>query len=119
MTTSQAQPGSPREQLVELARHGSSVMMQDREPWRIGQLDENFRHSAVLILFGALDSVPSAYAEHAEGPGRDLDVLLVQRASTLRAHPGRAPRPAGRGAGHHAGGPRWDRERPARARGAA
>ena len=96
MTTSQAQPSSPREQLVELARHGDSVVMHDREPWRIGQLDENFRHSAVLILFGALDSVPSAYAEHAEGPGRDLDVLLVQRASTLRAHPGQVAFPGGR-----------------------
>ncbi|MDO4918291.1 CoA pyrophosphatase [Kocuria sp.] len=96
MTTPQPHTGGPREQLVELARHGDTVLVQDREPWRIGQLGENFRHSAVLILFGALDRVPSAYAEHSEGPGRDLDVLLVQRASTLRAHPGQVAFPGGR-----------------------
>lgn len=96
MTTSSPIQGGPREQLVELARHGDSVIMHDREPWRIGELDENYRHSAVLVLFGALDSVPAEYAEHSEGPGRDLDVLFVQRASTLRAHPGQVAFPGGR-----------------------
>lgn len=85
-----------REQLVRLARHGDSVVMEDREPWRIGALDQNFRQSAVLILFGALDEIPSRYREHAEGPGRDLDVLLVQRSAKLRSHPGQVAFPGGR-----------------------
>ncbi|MFI7482230.1 NUDIX hydrolase [Kocuria sp. M1R5S2] len=70
--------------------------MEDREPWRIGRIDENFRRSAVLILFGALDDVPSRHAEHEAGIGRDLDVLLVQRAATLRSHPGQVAFPGGR-----------------------
>ncbi|MEV7650343.1 NUDIX hydrolase [Kocuria marina] len=96
MIPSDPHGADPRDQLVELARHGDSVIMHDREPWRIGELDENHRHSAVLILFGALDAVPSHYAEHTDGPGRDLDVLLVQRAATLRAHPGQVAFPGGR-----------------------
>ena len=67
MTTSSPIQGGPREQLVELARHGDSVIMHDREPWRIGELDENYRHSAVLVLFGALDSVPSECSAYSAG----------------------------------------------------
>ena len=85
-----------REQLVRLARHGDSVVMEDREPWLIGALDQNFRQSAVLILFGALDEIPSRYREHTQGPGRDLDVLLVQRSAGLRSHPGQVAFPGGR-----------------------
>ncbi|MFC6258616.1 CoA pyrophosphatase, partial [Kocuria oceani] len=70
--------------------------MEDREPWRIGRIDENYRRSAVLILFGALDDLPSRSRAHAEGVGRDLDVLLVQRAATLRSHPGQVAFPGGR-----------------------
>ncbi|MDO5618569.1 NUDIX hydrolase [Kocuria sp.] len=46
---------------------------------------ENMRESAVLILVGALDETPP-----------DLDLLLVQRAPTLRAHPGQVAFPGGR-----------------------
>lgn len=82
--------------LLRVARHGRQLRMEDREPWRIGRIDENYRRSAVLILFGALDDVPSRHAEHAAGVGRDLDVLLVQRAATLRSHPGQVAFPGGR-----------------------
>src|SRR5690606_34127760 len=70
--------GDAYQDLLRVARSGRQLRMEDREPWRIGQIDENYRRSAVLILFGALDDLPSRAAEHAEGVGRDLDVLLVQ-----------------------------------------
>lgn len=52
------------------------------------------RPAAVLILFGVLDTVPSIAA--ADAVSRDLDVLLLARASTLRAHPGQVAFPGGR-----------------------
>lgn len=82
--------------LLRVARDGHLLRMEDREPWRVGRIDGNYRHSAVLILFGALDDVPSRHAEHEAGVGRDLDVLLVQRAATLRSHPGQVAFPGGR-----------------------
>ncbi|GAA4187432.1 hypothetical protein GCM10022288_12420 [Gryllotalpicola kribbensis] len=49
----------------------------------------------MLMLFGRLDDSP---ADRATGApvSRDLDVLLVERASTLRAHPGQIAFPGGR-----------------------
>ncbi len=82
--------------LLRVARSGPGLQMEDREPWRIGRIDENYRRSAVLILFGALDDLPSRRAAPADGVGRDLDVLLVQRAATLRSHPGQVAFPGGR-----------------------
>lgn len=55
---------------------------------------EAARPAAVLILFGVLDGVPSQRADAAVG--RDLDVLLLARASTLRSHPGQVAFPGGR-----------------------
>lgn len=53
----------------------------------------NPRPAAVLVLFGVLDSVPS----HTSGPvARDLDVLLLRRAATLRTHAGQIAFPGGR-----------------------
>jgi len=52
------------------------------------------RAAAVLILFGVLDGVPSGRADAAVS--RDLDVLLLSRATTLRAHPGEVAFPGGR-----------------------
>ena len=52
------------------------------------------RASAVLILFGALDEEP---AEHVRGHvSPDVDVLLTQRAATLRQHAGQVAFPGGR-----------------------
>lgn len=52
------------------------------------------RPAAVLILFGVLDSVP---ADHRGSVvSRDLDVLLLARATTLRSHPGQVAFPGGR-----------------------
>jgi len=54
------------------------------------------RAAAVLILFGVLDGRPSDRAAQADAVSRDLDVLLLARASTLRAHPGQVAFPGGR-----------------------
>lgn len=66
------------------------------------------RSAAVLMLFGELDDVPSdrdVSSEHHVPSGnhttdaavsRDLDVLLLARAATLRAHPGEVAFPGGR-----------------------
>lgn len=52
------------------------------------------RAAAVLILFGVLDGIPSR--RRATHVPSDLDVLLLARASTLRAHPGQVAFPGGR-----------------------
>lgn len=53
------------------------------------------RAAAVLVLFGVLDGAPSAHAPEA-AVSRDLDVLLLARAATLRSHPGQVALPGGR-----------------------
>lgn len=54
------------------------------------------RAAAVLILFGVLDASPSAHDAQDAAVSRDLDVLLLARATTLRAHPGQVAFPGGR-----------------------
>lgn len=57
------------------------------------------RAAAVLILFGALDNSPAARRSSGDPAGAvpaDLDVLLLERASSLRAHPGQIAFPGGR-----------------------
>jgi 8-oxo-dGTP pyrophosphatase MutT (NUDIX family) len=54
------------------------------------------RAAAVLILFGVLDSLPSDHDAHAGAVSRDLDVLLLARATTLRSHAGQVAFPGGR-----------------------
>jgi 8-oxo-dGTP pyrophosphatase MutT (NUDIX family) len=54
---------------------------------------ERIRRAAILMLFGALDSVPAA-SEKLLAPA-DLDVLLLQRAQTLDDHPGLVAFPGG------------------------
>jgi 8-oxo-dGTP pyrophosphatase MutT (NUDIX family) len=54
------------------------------------------RPAAVLILFGMLDGLPSDHAAQAGAVSRDLDVLLLARATTLRSHAGQVAFPGGR-----------------------
>jgi 8-oxo-dGTP pyrophosphatase MutT (NUDIX family) len=54
------------------------------------------RSAAVLILFGVLDSLPSDHDAQARAVSRDLDVLLLSRAATLRSHAGQVAFPGGR-----------------------
>jgi 8-oxo-dGTP pyrophosphatase MutT (NUDIX family) len=56
----------------------------------------NSRAAAVLILFGVLDALASDHHAQARAVSRDLDVLLLARASTLRSHPGQVAFPGGR-----------------------
>lgn len=52
------------------------------------------RAAAVLMLFGVLDQLAGTHA--AQAVPRDLDVLLLARATTLRSHPGQVAFPGGR-----------------------
>ena len=54
------------------------------------------RPAAVLLLFGVLDALPSDHDARTVAVSRDLDVLLLARASTLRSHPGQVAFPGGR-----------------------
>ncbi|WP_292864439.1 CoA pyrophosphatase [Microbacterium sp.] len=54
------------------------------------------RAAAVLILFGVLDTLPAGREAQDAAVSRDLDVLLLARATTLRAHPGQVAFPGGR-----------------------
>ncbi|MFD4959086.1 NUDIX hydrolase [Microbacterium sp. NPDC058389] len=57
---------------------------------------DDARPAAVLVLFGVLDALPSDHDAQARAVSRDLDVLLLSRATTLRAHPGQVAFPGGR-----------------------
>lgn len=59
---------------------------------RLLQDVSNARRSAVLVLFGVLDSAPSRAAGRV---GRDLDVLLQRRSATMGHHPGQISFPGG------------------------
>src|SRR6188508_1637699 len=88
---------SARAQLTALAdavAAGSGVGLFPR----IAELPEaaDSRPAAVLILFGVLDSLRSDHDAPATAVSRDLDVLLLARASTLRSHPGQVAFPGGR-----------------------
>lgn len=86
-------------QLLDLGRRGGTLeKIEDREPWRIGSIDDNARPAAVLVLFGALDDQPALSTGHDPlgQVGADLDLLFVQRAGTLRSHPGQVAFPGGR-----------------------
>lgn len=48
------------------------------------------------MLFGPLDDVPSGRPPRSAAVSRDLDVLLLARASTLRSHAGEVAFPGGR-----------------------
>ncbi|MGN8551374.1 UNVERIFIED_CONTAM: CoA pyrophosphatase [Microbacterium sp. SLM126] len=57
---------------------------------------DDARPAAVLMLFGVLDALPSDHDAQARAVSRDLDVLLLSRASTLRSHAGQVAFPGGR-----------------------
>lgn len=84
---------SAREQLLQAV-----VALRDLGPLRLDGLKHRRapRASAVLILVGVLDDVAAESAGADDGPAADLDLLLTQRAATLRAHPGQVAFPGGR-----------------------
>jgi 8-oxo-dGTP pyrophosphatase MutT (NUDIX family) len=92
-----ATPQSARAQLAALA---AAVAAGPRGA-RFTGLDDlppavDPRSAAVLILFGVLDALVSDHDAAARAVSRDLDVLLLSRASTLRSHPGQVAFPGGR-----------------------
>jgi len=84
--------GAARAELAAVAAAGS--------PWT-GRLRDlpaspSPRAAAVLILFGVLDALHAVHDAQDAAVSRDLDVLLLSRAATLRAHPGQVAFPGGR-----------------------
>ncbi len=61
--------------------------------WNLPMDRGTARPAAVLLLFGALDSVPAASLKPLASA--DLDLLLVERAATLTNHPGQVAFPGG------------------------
>lgn len=83
-----------REQLAAVVAEGSALELPANLP-----PSERPRAAAVLILFGVLDRVPSereASGDPEASVSHDLDVLLLARATTLRAHAGQIAFPGGR-----------------------
>lgn len=92
---------SAREQLSALAAEGFPDPDAGETPGTIRALVDlptspEPRPAAILILFGVLDGHPSSADAQAAAVSRDLDVLLLSRATTLRAHPGQVAFPGGR-----------------------
>lgn len=86
---------SAREQLAALAA-GSVEPAGGRLAERFGSIGPGSRAAAVLVLFGVLDRLPSDHLSRTEAVSRDLDVLLLARARTLRSHAGQVAFPGGR-----------------------
>jgi len=90
-------PLSAREQLASLARKAAARSGLRRFPGLEHLPDApRARPAAVLILFGVLDSLPSGREAEADVVSRDLDVLLLARATTMRSHAGEVAFPGGR-----------------------
>lgn len=95
--TSSASAPTAREQLVGLVESVASGAAQPGfEVLRSMPEVPGARPAAVLILFGVLDDVPAEREAAESAVSRDLDVLLLSRAETLRAHPGQVAFPGGR-----------------------
>jgi 8-oxo-dGTP pyrophosphatase MutT (NUDIX family) len=82
-------PASAREQLRALVGDAGLA-----ERWAEFAFEDHFRPAAVLVVFGVLDAAPSV--READAVSRDLDVLLLARATTLRSHAGEVAFPGGR-----------------------
>ncbi|MGV8979521.1 MAG: NUDIX hydrolase [Cellulomonas sp.] len=82
---------SAREQLARLCAHPPAGWPGSTGPH---PPSADPRAAAVLVLFGVLDTVPSRVT--GTPVARDLDVLLLRRASTLTDHAGQVAFPGGR-----------------------
>src|SRR6478752_1405514 len=93
-----AHPSSPsaREQLSALT--DAAAAGDERGSRWVANLPPvtDARSAAVLILFGVLDATPSDHHAQTRAVSRDLDLLLLARATTLRSHPGQVAFPGGR-----------------------
>ena len=96
MSAADLAPRSAREQLVSLAATAAAPRAGGFESFADLAAAADSRPAAVLILFGVLDALESDHHAQARAVSRDLDVLLLARASTLRSHPGQVAFPGGR-----------------------
>jgi 8-oxo-dGTP pyrophosphatase MutT (NUDIX family) len=85
-----------RAQLAAVASAAASRDDTGFETLRARPVAAGSRAAAVLMLFGVLDDHDSGADAQARAVSRDLDVLLLSRASTLRSHPGQVAFPGGR-----------------------
>ncbi|MGR0318909.1 NUDIX hydrolase [Agromyces sp. ZXT2-3] len=91
-----------RDDAARSARAQLAALVADehlRDLWRDARPPEDpeaSRAAAVLVLFGVLDGLPSDHVAQATAVSRDLDVLLLARADTLRSHAGQIAFPGGR-----------------------
>ncbi|KIP52630.1 NUDIX hydrolase [Leucobacter komagatae] len=79
-----------RQQLKDAVDRGFDIEFTPPFPAREGEL----RRSAVLILFGALDSIPADPTAGRPVP-TELDILLTRRADRMRHHAGQIAFPGG------------------------
>jgi len=93
--TASASAGA-RAELLALATAEPTPCTTRFEELRRIPMPDDARAAAVLILFGVLDDLPAGRDAHDAAVSRDLDVLLLARATTLRAHPGQVAFPGGR-----------------------
>jgi len=89
-------PQFAREQLAALAAQAASGEGAGFASLIEQPIPADSRPAAVLILFGVLDERLSAHQAQDAAVSRDLDVLLLARAATLRSHPGQVAFPGGR-----------------------
>src|SRR6476469_3598642 len=90
-------PQSARAQLLRLAQAAAAGAAEGALPSLVDLPEaEESRSAAVLILFGLLGSRAGDHDAQANAVSRDLDVLLLARASTLRSHPGQVAFTGGR-----------------------
>lgn len=87
---------SARSQLVALAEAAAARGSEGFPAFAGLATPADSRPAAVLILFGVLDSLPSDHDAQSRAVSRDLDVLMLARATTLRSHPGQVAFPGGR-----------------------
>ena len=96
MSAADHAPQRARAQLLSLAESAASPQASGFESFAALAAPEDSRPAAVLMLFGVLDSLAGSRDAQADAVSRDLDLLLLARASTLRSHPGQVAFPGGR-----------------------
>lgn len=84
--------GAPASSGDRSARADLAAVAASGAPWNARLRDlpssRSPRAAAVLMLFGVLDALPALRDAQDAAVSRDLDVLLLARSTTLRAHPG-------------------------------
>ena len=92
--------GAPASSGDRSARADLAAVAASGAPWNARLRDlpssRSPRAAAVLMLFGVLDALPALRDAQDAAVSRDLDVLLLARATTLCAHPGQVAFPGGR-----------------------